>query len=87
MSVIDCGDFIRNHILYCSPVKRGDGVEIVEDIVPVYNVVVEIRTDKKIKNVLLAPQKESIPFKQENGTVSYTVPKIENHQLVVLECE
>lgn len=87
VSVIDCGDFIRNHILYCSPVKRGDGVEIVEDIVPVYNVDVEIRTDKKIKNVLLAPQKESVPFKQENGTVSYTVPKIENHQLVVLECE
>ena len=40
---------------------------------------------REIKNVYLAPQMESIPFTQENGVVRYTVEKLLNHQMVVLD--
>ena len=48
------------HLLYASPVKRGNGIEVIEDIVPIYNVALAIKTDKKINKVYLAPQKEKI---------------------------
>ncbi len=74
-----------NHLLYASPVRRGKGVEVIEDILPVYDTKVKIKTDKDIKKVYLAPQKTEIPFTAENGTVSFVVDKFECHQMVVLD--
>ena len=73
------------HLLYASPVKRGNGVEIIEDILPVYNVSVSIRTDKNISRVYLAPQMEEIPFTYENGRVTAQIKKLECHQMAVFE--
>ncbi|WP_240416300.1 beta-galactosidase trimerization domain-containing protein [Paenibacillus periandrae] len=76
-----------NHILYASPVKRGNGIEVIEDIVPIYDTLVTLKLDKQAKQVYLAPQMEPLPFAvNEAGTdVSYTVPKLECHQMVVIE--
>ena len=74
-----------NHLLYASPVKRGEGIEIIEDILPVYDVQVTLRPGKEIKRVYLAPQMEELPFTQENGEVKYTVHRLECHQMVVLD--
>ena len=74
-----------NHLLYAVPVKRGSGIEIIEDIVPVYHTQVTLKVPKTIRNVYLAPQKETIPFTQENGVITFEVEKIDCHQMVVLE--
>lgn len=73
------------HLLYASPVKRGNGIEVIEDIVPIYNVELAIKTDKKINKVYLAPQKEDIDFTYENGYISVKLDKIKCHQMVVFE--
>jgi hypothetical protein len=76
-----------NHLLYASPVKRGDGVEVIEDILPVYEVSVSVRLPDGIaaKRVYLAPQSDDLPFRQEGRFVRYTVPKLECHQMVVID--
>lgn len=73
------------HHLYASPVKRGTGVEIIEDIVPLYHIHTKVYNETCPKRVYLAPQREDIPFKYENGYVSFEVEKLENHQMVVIE--
>ena len=52
---------------------------------PIYNVELAIKTDKKINKVYLAPQKEDIDFTYENGYISVKLDKIECHQMVVFE--
>jgi len=74
-----------HHLLYAVPVKRGKGVEIIEDIVPLYHISCMLCTDKTIRRVYLAPQMEEIPFTQEGNTVCYTLDKLENHQMIVLD--
>ena len=74
-----------NHLLYASPVKRGNGIEVIVDILPVYGVECHVNIGKRVKRVYLAPQMEEIPFTQENGAVSYRVEKLQNHQMVVLD--
>ncbi|RIX59495.1 beta-galactosidase [Paenibacillus nanensis] len=74
-----------NHLLYASPVRRGDGIEVIEDIVPLRNVEVTIRTDKEVKQVYLAPQMTPLAYRVENRAVSYTVPVLDCHQMVVIE--
>ena len=73
------------HLLYASPVKRGNGIEVIEDILPIYNVELAIKTDKKINKVYLAPQKEDIDFTYDDGYISVKLDKIECHQMVVFE--
>ncbi len=74
-----------HHLLYASPVRRGQGVEIIEDVLPVYNVHVTLRTGKEPKRVYLASAEEDLPFTYAAGAVSYTLPKLYIHQMIVLE--
>jgi len=74
-----------NHLLYAVPVKRGNGVEVIEDITPIYNIEVTLNVPQTIHKVYLAPQKEDITYTQENGTISFTVNKLDCHQMIVLE--
>jgi hypothetical protein len=72
------------HMLYAIPTKRGKGVEIIEDIMPVYNTSFEIKT-APVKSVTLVPQNKEIPFVYENGTLKFTVPEFECSQIAVIE--
>ncbi|MFC5531472.1 beta-galactosidase trimerization domain-containing protein [Cohnella yongneupensis] len=85
-----------NHLLYVSPVRRGGNIEIIEDIVPLHGIEVSVRVPRKVKRVYMAPQMTEIPFEQkadpahQTGTstaqiVSYRIPKLENHEMAVLE--
>jgi hypothetical protein len=76
-----------NHLLYASPVRRGKDIEVIEDILPLYGVEVCIAASHPVKKVYLAPEMEELPFLQEAGKVSYMVPRLECHQMVVLEYE
>lgn len=71
------------HLLYAIPTKRGEKTEIIEDIYPVYNVRLKVKAEPK--KVYLAPQREEIPFRTENGKTEVTVKKLDCHQMVVFE--
>ena len=61
------------------------GKEIIEDIVPVYDIQVQLKLPQTIQRVYLAPQKKEITFEQADGMIRFTVDKVECHQMVVLE--
>ena len=74
-----------NHLLYASPVKRGQKTEVIEDILPVYNTEISISMYVKPKRVYLAPQMKDIPFDYSDGILTYNVDKFECHQMVVID--
>lgn len=82
-----------NHLLFAHTTLRGKFtlqgeeklVEVIEDIVPLYNVQVSIKTDKPINRVYLAPQMDELNFSYNQGRLDYCVPKLDCHQMVVLE--
>jgi hypothetical protein len=72
------------HLLYANPIKRG-AVEVIEDIVPVFEVPVAFRVGKKPRRLYRAPSMEEIPFRYEEGHVSFIVAKLLMHEMVVVE--
>lgn len=66
-----------HHLLYATPVKRGEDICVIEDIVPLYDVAVKVRLPQKIKKAYLAPQMDPLPITQQDGYVCYTVPKLD----------
>ncbi len=73
------------HLLYAPIQKRGNNVEVIEELIPVIDTEVLLKTDKKIRKVYLAPQMEEIDFTECNGAVKAKVGKFECHQMVVFE--
>ncbi|MGG6311645.1 beta-galactosidase trimerization domain-containing protein [Paenibacillus macerans] len=74
-----------HHLLYASPVRRGQNVEVIEDLPTLFDTEVTITVPEPVREVYLAPQRTPLPFRQENGTVSYTLPSWSCHQMVVLQ--
>ena len=74
-----------NHLLYASPVKRGQRVEVIEDLIPILDTEVSLALYTKPKRVYLAPQMKDIPYDYTDGILTYTVDRFTCHQMVVID--
>ena len=73
------------HALYATPIKRGTGIEVIEDLVPIHNTAFAIKTSKPIKRVTAVPQGKEIPFTYIDGICKFTIEKFTCSQIVTLE--
>lgn len=73
------------HSLYGTPVTRGKNVQIIEDLVPIYNTKFVIKTDKCIRSVTLVPQNKKLDFEQKDGKVCFTIDEFTCSQIAVLD--
>ncbi|MGC8890791.1 MAG: alpha-L-fucosidase [bacterium] len=73
------------HILHYIPERRCKSIDIIEDVIPIYNVKLQVRLDKSPSRCYLAPQMKELDFVYNNGYVDFTVPKVDGYQIVVLE--
>ena len=72
------------HLWYANTIKRGNGVEIVEDIVTLSKVSVSIKCENAPKEVLLQPTGEKVAFVYENGRVSFDIKDFNCYQIIEL---
>lgn len=86
------------HLLYANTINRGGAAdlhggnasgtqqsyEVVEDLLPLHDLEVELKLESVVKSVCLQPTGELIEFTQTDGLLSFRVPKLLCHQMVVL---
>ena len=70
------------HLLNYCPERRTPKLDIVEDIVPLFDLPLSLKLAKKPKRVYLAPQETQLDFEYADGRVSVIVPKVEGHQMI-----
>ncbi len=70
------------HLLYAPPVKRGSGVEIIEDLPTVCDTTASVRCDQKPCAVRLVPEMTEIPFTYENGEVKFEIDRFVCHRMI-----
>ncbi len=71
------------HLIHFVPQRRGEGVEIVEDVLPFHDVRVGVRLGRPAVAVTLAPGGETLPHETAGGVTWATVPRVAGHQVVV----
>ena len=59
-------------------------ITLIEDIPELYNIKVALHIDQEISSVVKVPQNEDIAFTQGDGKLEFTVDKMKNHQLIVI---
>jgi len=74
------------NMTYASPIRRGCA-EIIEDIVPIYNVRVSVQVPEKIQKIRFGLSDEEIPFTVQGGRICFTVPELHCHTSIVLDYE
>jgi hypothetical protein len=84
-SVMQQGARTIVHLLQYCPERRGEGLDLVEDIVPLYDVPMSLRIKKAPKRVYMAPGGQEVEFSYESGRVELVIPEVAGHAMVVVE--
>lgn len=70
------------HLLNYIPERRGADFDVLEDVIPIFNIPISIKAPKKVKSVAAVPQATDLQFAEKNGRVEFVLPQIEGHQMV-----
>jgi hypothetical protein len=74
------------HLLHFIPLRRGQGFDVIEDVIPLFNLNCEVSTlGREVMGVSLVPQGNSVAFTQPRRCrVSFVVPSVFGHQMVAI---
>jgi hypothetical protein len=72
------------HLLHYVPERRGQDFDVVEDVVPLADVKVSLRSARRVRRVETAPEGARLPFRQVGGRVEFTLPRLRGHQMVAV---
>jgi hypothetical protein len=73
------------HLLHYPAERRGTDIDVVEDVIPLFNVPLSVKASRRPRQVYLAPGLDTLAWKFESGYVRFTVPEVHGHAIVVLE--
>lgn len=79
------GDRSILHLIHAVPQRRGEGVEVVEDILPLLDVRVGVRLNRPAERVTVAPGGEVLEHETRDDVTYATVPRVPGHRVVVFE--
>lgn len=73
------------HVLHYIPEQRYRDIQIVEDVIPLHNVELSVRLDRRPGRVYLAPAGTDLPAAWGEGRCEVTIPVVRGHAMVVFE--
>ncbi len=72
------------HLLHYIPERRTMGSDYLEDVIPLANLKVRVRSAAP-RRVYLAPEGTELPFEMAGAYVQFVVPELRGHDMVVLD--
>jgi len=72
------------HLLHYIPERRGTEFDTIEDIIPVYNLPVSVKTNEPVRSVRGVPQGDALPFASNAARTEFILPELRGHQMIEL---
>jgi len=72
------------HMLHYIPERRCKEIDIIEDVIPLYNLKVSIKVTKEVREVECVPEHKPLEFKVKDGRVEFILPELNGHQMISL---
>lgn len=73
------------HLLHYPKERRGDDLDVVEDVIPLHNIPLSVRLPSPPSQVYTAPDLRSLQVSYGQGYAEVTVPVVRGHTMVVFE--
>ena len=72
------------HLLHYVHQRRGL-LDVVEDVLPLVDVELSVRSERNPSAVQLVPQEEPLKWEFRDGYVHFRVPQVQGHQMILLK--
>jgi hypothetical protein len=72
------------HLTYGPPLQRGRCL-VIDDLPVLHDIPVTLRLGTKVKKVSLPLSKKKLSFKQQGKSISFTLPRLQCHEVVLIE--
>ena len=73
------------HLLHYSPERRTDRLDLIEDVIPLFDLPLSLKMERPPKRVYLAPRETPLEFEHLAGRVNLRVPEVRGHAMIVFE--
>ena len=73
------------HLLHYIPERRSQNIDIIEDVIPLYQIELIVQTGRKVKKVECVPQGRRLEFVQKDGQVVFELDELRGHQMISLQ--
>ncbi len=73
------------HLLHYIPERRGQAFDVIEDVIPLYDVRVSVKVPKKVEAAMCVPELAPLTYEQKGDRVEFVLPKLDGHQMVALK--
>ena len=74
------------HVLHYIPEGRSKETDVIEDVIPLYQVELDVKLSGAVRRVYLAPTGEELTFESSGeGRIRTVVPEVRGHAMVVFE--
>jgi len=73
------------HIIHYIPERRATGIDTIQDIIPLHDVKVSLKSDAEPTKVYIAPSGDELEWELADGYVQVSVPVVEGYAVVVVE--
>jgi len=70
------------HLLHYIPERRGEDFDVIQDVIPLREVEVSLRTEREVESVRSVPEGGKLDFIQQGGRTDFQLPKLEGHEMV-----
>jgi hypothetical protein len=70
------------HLLHYIPERRSQDIDVIEDVIPLYDVRVSVRVPGEITGVACVPEGQALAYEQMGNRVEFMVPELVGHQIV-----
>jgi hypothetical protein len=72
------------HLLGYQSERRAPRIDIIEDVVPLYDLDVVLQTPTQPKAVTVVPAGEPLAFTWKNGALAFTLPELKGHGMIAV---
>ncbi len=73
------------HLLHYIPERRGNSIDTVEDILPLSDLTLSVRTPRPVQAVRSVPQGEVLAHATCGARTEFVLPRLEGHQMIAIE--
>ena len=71
------------HCLHYIPERRCETMDVLEDVIPVFDVGIRVRTDSRVSGVRLVPSGDALEYTPaQDGSIAFRVPVVKGHQMI-----
>ncbi len=57
-------------------------MDVIEDVIPLHDIKLSIKSDRNVKSVMLVPQMQTLVYNTLDERIEIVVPEIKGHQII-----